>query len=144
MLVCGANTAIRMPAPRFRQGRRAMTIKNWFLLAAMLTALVLPSLLVFAVQPPRLSLENCQRIKDGMTRMQVEAILGPPTIRSKDYFTYHIHFVEENGFWDGSVHTTVIHTISFDKADRVTARAWGCVSERRETFRQMLLRMLGF
>ena len=121
-----------------------MTIKNWFLLAAMLTALVLPSLLVFAAQPPQLSLENCQRIKDGMTRTQVEAILGPPTIRSKDYFTYHIHSVEGSSFWDGSVHTTVIHTISFDKAGGVAGRGFGCVSERRETIREMLLRMLGF
>jgi hypothetical protein len=111
-----------------------MTKKNGFLLAGMLMALLLPSLLVVALQPPRLSEKNSQRIKDGMTRTQVVTILGPPEIGSKQGFTYHIHRREifcnqASGFRVDYVHTIVTHSIWFDEADRVSGQAFGCVTE---------------
>jgi hypothetical protein len=139
MLLRGVNAAIRSPAARFRQARQAMTKKNCFLLAGMLMALVLPSLLVVALQPPRLSEPKYHRIKDGMTRTQVEAILGPPEIRSKQGCTYHIHhreiiFNQESAYLVDFVHTILTHSIWFDEADRVRGQAFAFVSETT-TFR---------
>jgi hypothetical protein len=111
-----------------------MAKKNCFLLAGMLMVLVLPSLLVVAL-PRRLSEKTYHRIKDGMTRTQVEALLGPPEIRSKQYLTYHHHcrqivcILEDGGFGVDYVDTIVIHTIPFDAADRVRrqGQGFGCV-----------------
>lgn len=51
--------------------------KKWFLLAIVLVLLVGAWLLFRSVFAPRISPESYARIQMGMTRDEVEAILGP-------------------------------------------------------------------
>src|SRR5260370_1056805 len=57
-----------------------MTKKRWIVLAGMLAACVCLTLAVLAMlpPPPGVTLPNIERIKDGMTRAEVETILGGP------------------------------------------------------------------
>jgi HAMP domain-containing protein len=49
--------------------------------------------------PPRRTTENARRIRAGMSRADVEAILGPPG----DYSTGETHSCEPDGDWQGEI-----------------------------------------
>jgi hypothetical protein len=55
-------------------------MRRWKLLVVLAgLAIVAAGVIVLRPEPPsRITLESCRRIREGMTRAEVEAILGPP------------------------------------------------------------------
>jgi hypothetical protein len=65
-------------------------IRKWILLGA-LAALLAGGRVALLPRPSRITPENCHHLKSGMTRAEVEAILGPPG----DYRTGETGRIEE-------------------------------------------------
>jgi hypothetical protein len=61
-----------------------MRRRTLLVLLAGLAVVVAARVIVLWQQPDRITRENCDRIREGMTRAEVEAILGPPG----DYTTW--------------------------------------------------------
>ena len=107
-----------------------MTKKRWIVLAGMLAACVCLTLAVLALlpPPPGVTWPNIERINDGMTRAEVETILGGP---GESLMQNSIMI-----WFNPQTKTNVI--VYFDDANRVIGKDWG----PPETFMQKLQRLL--
>jgi outer membrane protein assembly factor BamE (lipoprotein component of BamABCDE complex) len=117
-----------------------MTKKRCIVLAGMLAACVPLTLAVLALLPPRQGVmpANIARIENGMTRAEVDKILGGPGT------VYFDAIVSPGGpktdiRW-GHPHDGTSVTVSFDRDNRVEAIFW----EPPETFMQKLRRFVRF
>jgi hypothetical protein len=107
-----------------------MTKKRCIVLAGLLAIGVCLTLAVLALLPPRLGVTqaNTARIEDGMTRQEVETILGGEGIHG---------YYPLNGcnivVWSHPRNDTWVR-VFFDDDNRVTAKEWG----PQETYFQKL------
>jgi hypothetical protein len=109
------------------EGSEVRRRKRKLLLAAVLVPLFAPALVCIAAlalwpRPDRVTPENYDRIHGGMTRAEVEVILGPPAdyrngpTRYEKYGPPEGRWFFQQEFWwydDGTFH------VSFDETDRV-------------------------
>jgi hypothetical protein len=125
-----------------------MTKRRWVVLVGLLAVGVCLTLAVLALLPPRpgVTKANFDRIEDGMTRQEVERILGGPG-----------SLLAENGkiigspgkrfaingdlfLWGHPLNNTNVF-VSFDDGDRVIGKDWKDWGPP-ETFLQKLQRLL--
>jgi hypothetical protein len=112
-----------------------MTRKRWIVMAGMLATCVCVTLGVLAMLPPRRGVTpaDIARIENGMTRTEVERILGDPgmSLRSSIYGEYQGQTI----WFDPQTGTMVV--VDFSEHNRVVEISW-----EPETFRQKLKRLL--
>jgi len=125
-----------------------MTKKRWIVLAGMVAACVCLTLAVLALLPPRpgVTPANIERIEDGMTRAEVEKILGGPGESLGSYLAHYptspLIIMGGKKYRGASVwrhpHDGTFVAVYFFPDNRVTGRQ----SAQPETFRQKLCRLL--
>jgi hypothetical protein len=122
-----------------------MTKKRWIVLAGILAACVCLTLGVLALLPPRpgVTEANVERIEDGMTREEVEALLGGPGEFS--YPRPSKALAPAKKYRDGVLwchprsNATVI--VNFDDRERVVGKTW--VPASPQTFVEKLYSLFG-
>jgi outer membrane protein assembly factor BamE (lipoprotein component of BamABCDE complex) len=131
--------------------RRAMTKKRWIVLAGILAACVCLTLAVLALLPPRpgVTEANVERIEDGMTREEVEALLGGPGVSLGSYLAhwyppspkalapakkYHAGVLWQHPRSNASV------IVIFDERERVVRKQW---IASQQTFVEKLYSLFG-
>jgi hypothetical protein len=121
-----------------------MTKKRWIVLAGMLAACVCLTLAVLAMLPPRpgVTRANFERIQDGMTRAEVEKMLGgqgpdSPLLGPLDMNMKTSGPVTEL-LWVHPDRTTFV-AVDFDGDNRVVRKYW---EESPPTFLEKLKRLL--
>jgi hypothetical protein len=123
-----------------------MTKKRWIVLAGMLAACVCLTLAVLALLPPRpgVTLANIDRIENGMTRAEIEKLLGGAGVELSDWVplrTINAACVTVVA-WDHPHDGTHV-AVYFDRDNRVIGKDWKEWGPGPpETFLQKLQRLL--
>jgi len=112
-----------------------MTKKRWIVLAGILAACVCLTLAVLALLPPRpgVTPANIERIEDGMTRAEVETILGGPGESLGSYLARYPTsplIIRGGTKYRGATvwhhpHDGTYVTVYFDRDNRVVRKDWG-------------------
>jgi hypothetical protein len=111
-----------------------MKRKRLLLAVGGIAALVGVTLGVLALLParPGVTRENFDRIEIGMTRAEVEAILGPPT----DFFTGWPFPEPNEPIWEND--RADEGQIQFDEDSRVKAKDWHEMPDDRGVFERLM------
>jgi hypothetical protein len=125
-----------------------MTKRRWVVLVGLLAVGVCLTLAGLALLPPRpgVTQANFDRIEDGMTREEVERILGGPgrlVAKNGEIMGGPGAAFVMNGnlfLWDNPRNDTIV-SVSFDDANRVIGKDWKDWGPP-ETFLQKLQRLL--
>jgi hypothetical protein len=105
---------------------------RWLLLGSLLACIVGLVLVVLALLPPRpgVTKENFDRIHNGMTRAEVEAIFGDESGRHKDQVALWV-----------SDDAADLALVAFDNEDRVLVKNWLGQPDDRTPFEKLLDRL---
>jgi hypothetical protein len=140
-----------------RQSFLALGALRRLVIILLVPATIVLGTIIFQVLRPRdrLTWENFERIQLGMTRDQVERILGPPGDYSRGGGLYSgpglirtigiARFAKEGELWWNDGPNIIVH---FDSADKVEGihiyNRWTLGSPETETFWAKARRWLGF
>jgi hypothetical protein len=94
---------------------------RWLLLGLLLACLVGVALVVLALLPsrPGITKENFDRIEEGMTRAEVEAIFGGPANRANPW----PNLANNPNEWEDET-SGASAIINFDENNRVSSKQW--------------------
>lgn len=115
-----------------------MKMNRWLLFGLLLACTIGVALVVLPMLPsgPGVTKENFDCIEDGMTRAEVEAILGGPANANANNRFWPERPWDE---WENDLGDSV--TICFDAEDRVKSRTWEVGSDDRTIWQKLLDRI---